>query len=528
MATIDSVSKLDNLIIINYSDGTVTRMTLALTNLVASVPPEGSTEVGVIYVNGSGELVIQHNSSTLTITPGGTQTGAEIVTLLEALAAGDRLDHGAGLSGLGDDDHTQYIKKTLFDAYSIIAADTDNIPAAIAMAASTIPARLAAGGIVAATPAQILAILTSQAGAAFDWNSQSLTGINVLTATTINAFTLGGTLDANSQAIINVLDLDLGTESITGTFSATLTAANAGTAWLIQSKDTSDILRPRLALTGGVDTAVWAWVNSTHTGIVLGGALDANGNAITGHTQAISDNAILTVDHITPVATDYARFTANGLEGREKSEVLGDLNVADGADVTGSNAPQAHKASHQDTGGDEISVTALSGLLADDQHVLDTEAVSAVEVAGLTFAENKGIILDALLSGDEKWSGISEIGTMGFGATVGDLIYLAVADTKWELAKADVAATSKGKIGLCLATVSEDATCQVLLYGKMRSAAFPAFTVGAPVHISAATAGDMAVAAPTGTTNFVVRIIGYGNTAEDLFFCPDNSYVELA
>ena len=146
----------------------------------------------------------------------------------------------------------------------------------------------------------------------------------------------------------------------------------------------------------------------------------------------------------------------------------------------------------------------------------------------LAFAENKGIILLALLSADEKWSGISEIGTMGYAATVGDLVYLAVADAKWELAKADVAATSKGKIGLVLATTAENSTCQVLLYGKMRSAAFPALTVGAPVHISAATAGDVVVAAPTGTTGFVVRIIGYGNTAEDLFFCPDNTYVELA
>lgn len=55
------------------------------------------------------------------------------------------------------------------------------------------------------------------------------------------------------------------------------------------------------------------------------------------------------------------------------------LNVADGADVTGSNAPQAHKASHQNGGGDEVSVAGLSGLLADDQHVLDAEVVAAVK-----------------------------------------------------------------------------------------------------------------------------------------------------
>ena len=42
--------------------------------------------------------------------------------------------------------------------------------------------------------------------------------------------------------------------------------------------------------------------------------------------------------------------------------------------------PGAHAASHQDAGGDEISVAGLSGLLADDQHVLDTE-VTAVIVA---------------------------------------------------------------------------------------------------------------------------------------------------
>lgn len=34
----------------------------------------------------------------------------------------------------------------------------------------------------------------------------------------------------------------------------------------------------------------------------------------------------------------------------------------------------AHKTRHENGGTDEISVTGLSGLLADDQHVLDAEA----------------------------------------------------------------------------------------------------------------------------------------------------------
>ncbi len=184
----------------------------------------------------------------------------------------------------------------------------------------------------------------------------------------------------------------------------------------------------------------------------------------------ITDNSLVTVDG-SPANGEYLVWTANGLDGKSLSEFL-------------------------------------------------------TLILASALPENITIILDALLSGDEKWSGISEIGTMGYGATVGDLVYLAVADTKWELAKADVAATSKGKIGLVTATTSENSTCQVLLYGKMRSAAFPAFTVGAPVHVGL-TAGDVQVAAPT-VTGDIVRIIGYGNTAEDLFFCPDNTYIELA
>jgi len=52
--------------------------------------------------------------------------------------------------------------------------------------------------------------------------------------------------------------------------------------------------------------------------------------------------------------------------------------VATNADVTADNAPKAHKASHQNGGADKISVAALSGLLADDQHVLDAEVTAAV------------------------------------------------------------------------------------------------------------------------------------------------------
>lgn len=160
----------------------------------------------------------------------------------------------------------------------------------------------------------------------------------------------------------------------------------------------------------------------------------------------------------------------------------------------------------------------------------NAEAVSAAEAAGLTFVENKGIILDAALSADEKWSGISEAGVAGATLDFGDCIYQVASDAQWELAKADVAATSDGKLGINVSIAQKSAgnAMEVLLYGKVRSDADYAFSVRRPVYISAATAGDLTTTAPTGTEDFVVRKVGYGNTADELFFCPDNSYIELA
>lgn len=64
----------------------------------------------------------------------------------------------------------------------------------------------------------------------------------------------------------------------------------------------------------------------------------------------------------------------HGLMPKADASKLG--GIAAGADVTGSNTPQAHNASHQNAGGDEISVAGLSGVLADDQHVLDSEVTN--------------------------------------------------------------------------------------------------------------------------------------------------------
>lgn len=52
--------------------------------------------------------------------------------------------------------------------------------------------------------------------------------------------------------------------------------------------------------------------------------------------HAISDNHLVTIDGTTnqPISGDYGKFTTLGLEGMSKAQILSDLNVEDGADVT--------------------------------------------------------------------------------------------------------------------------------------------------------------------------------------------------
>ena len=64
----------------------------------------------------------------------------------------------------------------VYDAHSLLIAVADNTPEVLAMGASTILARLAAGNIVAATPAQIMALLTGTAESLIYGTSGTYTG----------------------------------------------------------------------------------------------------------------------------------------------------------------------------------------------------------------------------------------------------------------------------------------------------------------------------------------------------------------
>jgi hypothetical protein len=143
--------------------------------------------------------------------------------------------------------------------------------------------------------------------------------------------------------------------------------------------------------------------------------------------------------------------------------------------------------------------------------------------------ENAGLALDSALSADGKYSGIVWAGTAGATLAFGDLCYFDPTDSRWELADANAAAAAdgdaRGVLGICvLAAAGDGNSTKMLLWGMVRAdTAFPSFTINNPVYVSE-TAGDVTNTQPT-TTDVVIRIVGAGITANDLFFNPDQTWI---
>ena len=153
--------------------------------------------------------------------------------------------------------------------------------------------------------------------------------------------------------------------------------------------------------------------------------------------------------------------------------------------------------------------------------------------ADQTLAENAAIVLDAVLSADGKYTGIVQAGVAAAALTFGQLCYKVTASGRWNLASGAAAGVNTvvaaGQLGMfVLAAAGDGSVTTMLLYGNCRSdALFDTFTVGAALYMSAATAGKIVSTAPTGTTDFTVRKVGFAEDANTVFFNPSDDYITL-
>ena len=176
-----------------------------------------------------------------------------------------------------------------------------------------------------------------------------------------------------------------------------------------------------------------------------------------------------------------------------------------------------------DTGTDDDKFVTPKAL--DDQTVLLKKSGGTL-TGEVNLGENAGLVYDSALSADGKYSGIVQAGTAGATLAFGDLVYLASADSRWELADADAASTAGDVIiGICVLAANADGDdTKILRMGTVRAdAAFPTLTIGAPAYVST-TAGDIQTAKPNGDDD-VVRRVGFALTADELYFNPSDDYI---
>ena len=190
---------------------------------------------------------------------------------------------------------------------------------------------------------------------------------------------------------------------------------------------------------------------------------------------AITDDHLLTVDDASAADNDFARFTASGIEG---------LTVA--------------------------------------------EAIAALVAAGFTLPDAKYVTFtDPSVS--HTYSGFVKNCEAHEDMVFGDVCFVNT-DEEMAKAKGDAIATMPA-VCMAVATIdqSEEPTGLFLFWGFVHDDTFAfAHTGGAAnkVYVSAATAGLASTTRPSGSVN-VVQPIGDALATDQLFFHPDNTYLEL-
>ncbi len=132
------------------------------------------------------------------------------------------------------------------------------------------------------------------------------------------------------------------------------------------------------------------------------------------------------------------------------------------------------------------------------------------------------------LPGEDHTSEGNQITSINAGATITamQMVYLA-SDGEWAISDASAEATSTGMLSIALEAGTDGNPMKVALPGSFIKDETWAWTPGDILYASE-TAGEITATAPTGTTDAVVRIVGYAITADTIYFDPSPSYVVLS
>jgi len=342
----------------------------------------------------------------------------------------------------------------------------------------------------------------------------SITGILKGNGTAISAVTIGSGLSFDGTTLSatgGASGITIGTTTITSGTNTRILYNNAGVVGEYTLSGSGTVVAMQTSpsfVTPDINTAT---ADSLQAGTTSSGLLILNNDGVTVASFGVGSAA----------STNIA-FAGSVALGANNLTMTGSL-AATGARVTKGWFTDIESTNMPTVGGTSLSSTfaPLASPTFTGTVTLPTTSLTGV----MTMSENTSIELDSVLSADGKWTGIVIDGTAGTTLAFGDLIYLAAADSRWELVDADAVGTSGTVlIGMCvLAAAADGNATKILLQGTIRAdAAFPALTISAPVY-AGETAGDVQTTIPTGA-DAVIRVVGFALTADSMYFNPSQDH----
>lgn len=357
-----------------------------------------------------------------------------------------------------------------------------------------------------------------------------ITGNEVITFNAAGSINFSGaSVDVDGAFTASTITADAGIAGTTGVFTSTVDITGDLTVGVASPDDVQPVFQIRgdadsdaggdttevfqVVLTPAADPTTATWdITSTQS---AGYKFDKAVEVVAGGFTVTAGGATITAGDLTIGATSA-------------DDVQPSLKIIGDAD--------------SDAGGDTDDTLTLK-LVPNATPTLATWAFTSTQSSGYTFdkditfatndillgtgtGDKASIILNDSALADESWSGTTAKGTGGATIAVGDVCYLQTSDSRWELVDGILDGTDVGfklKLGICVLATTDGSATEMLLDGLIASAAFPTFTVGAPVYLDD-TAGNLVVAQPT-TTNFAIRVVGEAVSATVLHFHPSNDYI---
>lgn len=366
----------------------------------------------------------------------------------------------------------------------------------------------------------------SAVAAGVEWVAPSPINTITVGTTTVGSGTTTRILFNNAGTLGEYVISGTGNVAMTTSPSFTTPALGTPSAGVLTSCTGLPVATGISGLGTGVATALAVNVGTAGAFVVNGGALGTpSSGTVTNLTGTASININGTVGATTPTTgvftTLVAGSTTSLLLGTAGSAV-GNIGFRNATSGTITLAPATGA-----LGTVTLTLPARTDTLVTlaGTETLTNKTLTSPGIGGTALlAESASVGLDPSLSADGTWAGITMTATAGYTQAFGDLVYLAVADSRWELADADAASTA-GPVALAMVVVAgtDGNTCTLLLQGVIRAdAKFPTMTVGATQYVGE-TAGAIQGTIPTGADN-VIRTVGYALTADALYFNPSTDW----